>query len=102
LIEDFSLSINSQGQVSVNGGSYPKAATNEAEGNNLLIVIIVIAIIATTIAIAVYMLVMRRQPAEAVEIAVMQPQGGCPSCGKQLVFMQDFGKYYCSSCNVYY
>jgi hypothetical protein len=102
LIEDFTLSIDIDGDVTIDGGSYPKAVSSDTEGISLLAIVVVVAVIIIIIAAAVYILINRKAPVEQVEVAAIQSPGGCPNCGKQLVYMQDFGRYYCSSCNTYH
>ncbi len=101
IIDEFSVSITYDGTLTVEGGEYPTATGEETIIWIIALVIILVVVLVIVIVVVMVKVTNRNQP-EMVEAVIAQPRAGCPNCGGQLTYMQDFGKYYCSNCNAYH
>jgi hypothetical protein len=100
IIDEFSLSISYTGTVSIDQGTYPTAVSDETMIWLVIVIVVVIVLLMVGIGLFTAWKMKKNQP-ETVE-AVVKESGGCPQCGGQLTYMQDFKRYFCSRCNEYF
>jgi len=103
LLDGISITVDYKGTVTIEDGELPKVTRTEEDGP-MWVPLGVLAVVIVIVIIMIVLLIAKRRGlgTETVEVAYVQEMGGCPVCGSQLTYMQDFGKYYCPECSRYF
>ncbi|MGA1820101.1 MAG: PKD domain-containing protein [Thermoplasmatota archaeon] len=105
LLEGITITVDLKGTVTIGSGEIPRASAPTEVDNMAIWVIISVIVVMIIVAALLSMIIYTKKQGrvtEAVEVAYVQEMGGCPVCGGQLTYMQDFGKYFCPACSRYF